>query len=170
VIKRTIVIFLCFPLFLLFVVDATPFERSFSGVCERVLDGDTVIVNGRIIRLKGIDAPEKSQLSYDGHRIGLWSKERLKHLIEGKVVEIRFRTRGRYKRFIGVIYLNGKDINAQMVREGMAMYYGFTKDVRLKSLQFEAQIRRRGIYKTFGFDRPSHYRSKKKRRGYAAVR
>lgn len=160
-IKRSLVIFLCFPAFCLFVVDATPFERSFSGICERVLDGDTIIVSGRRVRLKGIDAPESDQKSYDGFMIGLWSTKYLREMIEGKTVEVKWRTRGRYKRFIADIYYQNRSINALMVREGMAMYYSFSKDTKLKAYQYEAQLLKKGIYGTFGFDRPSYFRRKK---------
>ena len=45
------------------------------------------------------------------------------NLIAGKVVEVAENGKDRYKRAIGTIYLNGKDINAQMVESGYAWAY-----------------------------------------------
>ena len=45
------------------------------------------------------------------------------NLIAGEVVEVNESGKDRYKRMIGTIYLNGKDINAQMVENGYAWAY-----------------------------------------------
>ena len=84
-------------------------------------DGDTVTIlqNKRQIkvRLFGIDAPELKQ------PYGKKSKQSLANLIAGEVVEVEENGKDRYKRTIGTIYLNGTDINAQMVASGYAWAY-----------------------------------------------
>ena len=38
------------------------------GIVERVIDGDTVVVNGTSVRLLGINTPEKKEIYYSGIR------------------------------------------------------------------------------------------------------
>ncbi len=161
VIKSKLVIFLGLPLIFLFVVDSFPILKEFEGICTRVLDGDTVIVAGKRIRLANIDAPESSQLSYDGENIGQLSTKYLSQLILGKRVRVQFYGKGRYGRIIGTIFYNG-EVNFQMIREGMAMAYGYSKDIKYSSVEYEARLLRKGIFGTFGFDRPRFYRRKMK--------
>ena len=44
-------------------------ENAFSdyeyGIVERVIDGDTLSVNGTSVRLLGINSPEKGEIGYD---------------------------------------------------------------------------------------------------------
>ena len=89
----------------------------------KISDGDTITIltqqHEQIkVRLYGIDAPEKKQQDY-----GQRSKQFLANLIAGKVVEVDENGKDRYKRTIGTIYLDGKDINAQMVANGYAWAY-----------------------------------------------
>ena len=102
---------------------------DFNAQVVRIVDGDTIQVidsNGVNfkIRLLGIDTPELKQ------RFGYESSLSLKKIIDGKSVIIISKpeknkpyTLGRYKRIIGKIILNGKDINLEMVQKGMAWHY-----------------------------------------------
>ena len=102
---------------------------DFNAQVVRIVDGDTIQVidsNGIKfkIRLLGIDTPELKQ------RFGYESSLSLKKIIDGKAVIIISKTEknkpytlGRYKRIIGKIILNGKDINLEMVQKGMAWHY-----------------------------------------------
>ncbi|WP_314989084.1 thermonuclease family protein [uncultured Campylobacter sp.] len=87
----------------------------------KVSDGDTItVLQGKQqikVRLFGIDAPEIKQ------PYGKKSKQFLANLIAGEVVEVDENGKDRYKRTIGTIYLNGADINAQMVENGYAWAY-----------------------------------------------
>ena len=102
---------------------------DFNAQVVRIVDGDTIQVidsNGIKfkIRLLGIDTPELKQ------RFGYESSLSLKKIIDEKSVIIISKpeknkpyTLGRYKRIIGKIILNGKDINLEMVQKGMAWHY-----------------------------------------------
>ena len=94
---------------------------ALSGKVVSIHDGDTItVLQGKRqikVRLFGIDAPELKQ------PYGKKSKQFLVNLIAGKVVEVEENGKDRYKRTIGTIYLNGKDINAQMVANGYAWVY-----------------------------------------------
>jgi endonuclease YncB( thermonuclease family) len=90
----------------------------------RVIDGDTLEIDGRHIRLEGIDAPEMGQTC--GRRlIGSWkcgsdAAERLAALVAKRSVSCESRGDDKYGRMLGICFVDGNDINAQMVREGYA--------------------------------------------------
>ena len=92
---------------------------SFEGKVIRVSDGDTIVVLTQDkeqikVRLNGIDAPEKKQ------PFGKQSTKFLANLVAGKTVEIKKEGNDRYGRMIGTIFLNGIDINKEMVSNGYA--------------------------------------------------
>lgn len=86
-----------------------------------VIDGDTIVIQNENstskVRLAYIDAPEIKQ-SY-----GNKSKEYLSKLILGKTVTIKPISTDKYNRIIVEIYLNGRNINLIMIREGYAWLY-----------------------------------------------
>lgn len=84
----------------------------------KILDGDTIIVEGGFtIRLLGIDADEKGYPCYQE------AKKRLEQLILNKEVELEKDTedKDQYGRYLRYIILNGKNINIQLVKEGLAI-------------------------------------------------
>ena len=84
----------------------------------RVKDGDSLVVDSggyRVdVRLAGIDAPESSQPSGDEARSALSS------LVAGKEVELRLVGGDAYRRVVAHILVDGVDVNAEMVRRGLA--------------------------------------------------
>ncbi len=117
---------------------------ALSGKVVSVHDGDTVTVlqDARQIkvRLYGIDAPELKQ------PYGKKSKQFLENLIAGEVVEVEGNGKDRYKRTIGTIYLDGKDINAQMVENGYAWAYRkFSK--KYAPQESEAKYQKLGLWR-----------------------
>ena len=113
------------PLFLLslLLLSLTLFSAEIKGKVVAVTDGDTITVlddmdKGRFrIRLDKIDAPEKKQA------FGNKAKQYLSTLIYGKQVKIRFKKIDNYGRILGIVYLDGKEINLQMVQDGLAWHY-----------------------------------------------
>ncbi len=110
------VIILGFPLVFVFLSAKVIGDEILRGKCERVLDGDTIEINKKRIRLWGIDAPEVSQKSFEGKEIGLISKAFLSQLIEGKEIKVVITHRGYYGRMIGKIYVGKKFINFEMIK------------------------------------------------------
>ena len=113
---------------------------AFNGKVVSIHDGDTITIlqNKQQIkvRLFGIDAPELKQ------PYGKKSKQFLANLIAGKVVEVEENGKDRYKRTIGTIFLNDKDVNAQMVENGYAWAYRkFSK----KYTAQESKARKQGL-------------------------
>lgn len=96
--------------------------RLVSGRVVRVADGDTITVLDASkvqhkIRLAGIDAPEKAQA------YGQRSRESLDELVAGRTVIVETTKKDRYGRFVGKVLVNGRDINIEQIRRGMAWFY-----------------------------------------------
>jgi endonuclease YncB( thermonuclease family) len=93
----------------------------------RVTDGDSLVIDGRRIRLQGIDAPELDQTCTQdrqsfacGHR----AREALAGFVEDRPVSCRSAGTDRYGRMLGVCMVDNNDIAEQMVRLGWAIAYG----------------------------------------------
>ena len=95
---------------------------------SRITDGDTiqVIADGTktIIRLVGIDAPEVSHAkNQPGQPFGQQSTKHLAGLVLNKIVDIKSYGLDRYGRTLGEVFLDGKSINLEMVKAGLAEVY-----------------------------------------------
>ena len=94
----------------------------------RVTDGDTVKVTGNdvkmTIRLVGIDAPETSKKKNEpGQPFSRKSTKYLTSLVLNKSVEVTSYGTDRYGRTLGVVFVDGKDMNLEMVKAGLAEVY-----------------------------------------------
>jgi endonuclease YncB( thermonuclease family) len=94
----------------------------------KVYDGDTVKAVGHDIiikvRLVGIDAPETSHgKRIPGQPYGQRSKKYLTRLVLNKTVDVKGYGLGPYNRTLGVVYLDGRNINLEMVKAGLAEVY-----------------------------------------------
>lgn len=119
--KRLLILALTF--LLLFSIPVFALDYLYSAKVERVIDGDTIVVDlslglgvvldDQYIRFYGIDAWE------------IQGEERLK---EGKIeIEIRpewgQNGKGKYGRWLGVVYIDGVNVNIELVEEGYAEQY-----------------------------------------------
>jgi endonuclease YncB( thermonuclease family) len=90
----------------------------------RVIDGDTIAIGETRIRLEGIDAPESAQTCrrkwFGWWACGTEATAALSNMIGGKPVSCTPRGLDKYGRTLAVCFVNGHDINAQMVRQGYA--------------------------------------------------
>ncbi len=96
--------------------------------CTRVTDGDTITVisNGQkhTIRLVGIDAPEKSRgKNKPGQPYSQTSTKHLASLVQNKHLDIVLYGTDRYDRTLGVVYVDDKNVNLEMVKAGLAEVY-----------------------------------------------
>ncbi|MFZ5425740.1 MAG: thermonuclease family protein [Thermodesulfobacteriota bacterium] len=133
---------------------------AFTGRVENVHDGDTVTVDGRRVRLHGIDAPELAQPG--GER----SREFLEALVLGRQVRVTPKDRDDYGRIVGVVVLpEGLDVNAEMVKAGHAWVY--SKYCRgcygLKLAQASARMRGLGLWSEPGPIPPWQWRKTHRR-------
>ena len=92
-----------------------------------ITDGDTVKILNKRIRLHGIDAPEKKQICIKNSKEYSCGKEAtnaLKIKIGNKSVTCKVQNKlDRYKRYIGVCFLEDVNLNKWMVRNGYAVAY-----------------------------------------------
>ncbi|UCF94237.1 MAG: thermonuclease family protein [Desulfobacterales bacterium] len=91
----------------------------------RVYDGDTVEVGSKgfevSVCLVGIDAPETSQKKgQPGQPYSQQATQYLASLVLNKIVDIKRFGFDRYSRILGVIYVNGKNVNLAMLKAGLA--------------------------------------------------
>ena len=96
-----------------------------------VIDGDTITIKNAKIRFSGIDAPEKNyygQTQFCRGPKGVWAcgkkaSSKLKQLINGQEVQCTNEGKDKYGRTLSICYANGVDLQAEMVRSGMAVAY-----------------------------------------------
>ena len=139
------------------------FTEKFSGKAY-VLDGDSIRVSRKEVRLFGIDAPEYSQTCFNKKKIeyncGLNSKEFLIKLIGGKKVECFYAQKDKYDRFLAKCYLDNLSINEEIIKNGMAVVYNFTEsDEVIDKLEELAKNKKIGIWQG-AFELPKNYRKK----------
>ncbi len=102
--------------------------RMVEGMVKAVYDGDTILLTTREesrlkVRLYGIDAPETKKPDQPGQPYGEISKRTLMYKIIGRRVTAEIIDIDQYKRAVAVIRYSGKDINREMVAEGLAWAY-----------------------------------------------
>lgn len=104
-------------------------EASFSSLAGRadVIDGDTLEIDGRRIRLLGVDAPESGQSCQDEsgarYSCGRRAANALAEKIAFKTVSCEQRDLDSYGRIVAVCTVAGEDLNAWLVRQGWAVAY-----------------------------------------------
>ena len=110
----------------------------------KIIDGDTVHINSKKIRLEGIDAPEiKQQCKKDFLKIsaytgfnftkdyacGVISKKKLIEKIDNTEITCISTSKDRYKRYLATCYKEKINLNKWMVRNGNAVAYKrYSKD------------------------------------------
>ena len=104
----------------------------YSSADIKIIDADTIKFNDKIIRLSGIDAPEKTQQCEDHNKIiyncGIQAKNELIKLVSNnlnKKFHCDYNNKDRYNRFLGECYIGGININKWLVRNGWAIAYRY---------------------------------------------
>ncbi len=115
----------------------------------RVIDGDTLEISGKRIRLEGIDAPEAAQ-KCPRRWFGTWACGKqatrwLERFIARRAVRCVNKGVGKYGRMIGICFVGTKEINKAMVQEGYA--WAFVKySKRYTAEEDFARRNHRGIW------------------------
>ena len=114
-----------------------------------VYDGDTikVISNGEaiIIRLAGIDAPEVAKKGQPGQPYSELATDYLEALVLNKSVKIKTFGFDRHNNALGVVVIEGINVNLKMLRRGLAEVYSnnLPKDFNLRPYYWqEAEARK----------------------------
>jgi len=105
-------------------------------IVTKITDGDTIKTQTQIIRLKGINTPEKSQPFYQEATDYLYKQ------VQNKTIQIETYGTDKYGRTLAHIFLNKKNINEQILAQGLATLYYYEPDKHYKKLkQAEEQAR-----------------------------
>lgn len=94
---------------------------AWEGKVVGISDGDTIQVmhNGKAekIRLYGIDCPESHQ------DFGGKAKQFTGAMAFGKIVDVKTMDTDRYGRTVGLVHVNGKILNEELIKAGLAWHY-----------------------------------------------
>ena len=133
-----------FSLVLAFAANAH--AESLIGRIVGITDGDTLtfLADGNQpikIRLVEIDCPESAQ------PYGNRAKQELSALAFGKSARVESQGTDRYGRTLGRVFVDGLDVNAEMIRRGAAwVYRKYSTDQSLFPLEAEAKREKRGLW------------------------
>jgi endonuclease YncB( thermonuclease family) len=104
-----------------------------------------------------IDAPESKQA------FGNKSKENLKKYIYQKNVVVEYKNKDKYKRVLGTIYYQNRDINLQQVKDGYAwVYKKYSKNPNYFKAEKEAKSKKLGLWSDKNPIEPWEFRKNKK--------
>jgi endonuclease YncB( thermonuclease family) len=126
-----------------------------------VVDGDTITIEGRKVRLFGIDAPEADQIcTLDGEP---WacrqaSTEQLGEIIKDQSVECAGDETDTYGRLIAVCHAGRYELNRTLVQYGWAVAFRRYSDV---GDELRAQGGKKGLWRSI-FDLPEAHRMAKR--------
>jgi len=111
-----------------------------------VHDGDTItgLDDSKTqfkIRLDAIDAPEL------GQPFGQASKKALSDKVFGKDVVVIPKTKDKYGRTVGHVMIDGRDVNMEMLEEGMAWHYKhYDHNKRLREAEQSSRAAKKGLW------------------------
>ena len=152
----------CAPVVLL-VLSVTVEAKLEADVAQvlRVVDGDSITVkvdetNYRI-RLAEIDAPEMDQAW------GEESKSALQEKLGNEEVALEIIDVDRYSRLVARVFLNGRQINREMVEEGHAwVYLEYLRDETLLDPEGKAKKKKLGLWASEAAVAPWLWRKRKR--------
>ena len=152
-------------LFSLLLISISTYSAEIIGKVIGVSDGDTITVSDDMdqgkfrIRLDKIDAPEKKQA------FGNIAKQYLSSLVFGKKVSIRYKSIDHYGRISGIVFLDGTEINLQMVQNGYAWHYShFDQTPAYIEAEKQARSKKKGLWQAPVPINPYQFRKQNKKR------
>jgi len=131
-----------------------------NGTVIRVQDGDTVVIrldigaraiddddDGLIeVRFSGIDTPESEWPgNWPAQPFSKESKEFTRGFVEKKIVTARLKGDVTYGRFVGEIFIDGRSLNRELVRSGLAWWNKSYERYDLDYQRLEAEARRKKV-------------------------
>jgi micrococcal nuclease len=130
--KKEIILLICL-IFSLFILDYPILDKGLEnflkedefGIVERVVDGDTLIINGNSTRLLGVNTPEKGEKYYNE------AKTFLEQIVLNRTVRLEYENKkyDQYGRKLAYIFLDEKNVNEELIKSGFANIYilGYSK-------------------------------------------
>ena len=125
----------------------------------KIVDGDTIYLNGEKIRFTGIDTPELKQTCIKHgtkDQCGLTAKKILIDKIGNNIVECIVEGKDQYKRTLAECFVNNESLSSYLVRSGYAFAY---RKYSKKFIEDEnyAKINQLGMW-SMKFDYPWDFR------------
>ena len=118
--------FFYFVVLIFFLLSPQVFANNISGFAS-IIDGDTIKILKKSIRLYGIDTPEKKQKcikNLQEYNCGKVATNALIQKIDGRQVVCKVQNKlDRYKRYIGICFVEKINLNKWLVRNGYAVAY-----------------------------------------------
>jgi len=146
-----------------------------------VSDGDTIHLTTPEqtilkVRLYGIDAPETDKIDHKtgkvnipGQPYGDESWKALENKVMGKRVKADIIEFDKYQRAVCMVWLNDRNINLEMIREGYAeAFIEYLKEpykTEFLKVETEARAAKKGIWSLPDYERPREFRKRLKVRG-----
>ena len=135
--------------------------QAVSAEVLRVIDGDSITVRvdqtSYRIRLAEIDAPEMDQAW------GEESKSALQEKLGNEEVALEIIDVDRYSRLVARVFLNGRQINREMVEEGHAwVYLEYLRDETLLDPEGKAKKKKLGLWASEAAVAPWLWRKRKR--------
>ena len=155
--RKAIFLISVFPLIFILIINQVKSQTI------KIVDGDTIHLNGEKIRFVGIDTPELKQICIkEGIQdsCGVTAKQILIDKIGNNKVECISEGKDQYKRTLAECFVNNKSLSSYLVRSGYAFAY---RRYSKKFIQDEdyARINILGMW-SMDFDYPWDYRKSKK--------
>ena len=97
---------------------SAPVAQPQPTTVTRIIDGDTIVVGKYIVRLVGIDAPDRGECGY------ATAKNYLTELIDGKpvvLIDAGVGKTDRYQRLLKYVTYEGNDVGLLEVKKGFAI-------------------------------------------------
>ena len=127
----------------------------------KIVDGDTIHLNGEKIRFAGIDTPEIKQTCFKDdvkNLCGVKAKQILINKIGNNTVECISEGRDQYKRILAECFVNNESLSSYLVRSGYAFAYRKYSKKFIKDENY-AKANQIGIW-SMKFEYPWEYRKK----------
>ena len=127
----------------------------------KIVDGDTIHLNGEKIRFAGIDTPEIKQTCFKDdvkNLCGVKAKQILINKIGNNTVECISEGRDQYKRILAECFVNNESLSSYLVRSGYAFAYRKYSKKFIKDEDY-AKANQIGIW-SMKFEYPWDYRKK----------
>jgi len=170
--KQNLNLISSFLIILFFINCSFSFSADIKSIYgkAKVVDGDTININGEKIRFTGIDAPEsfyrgKKQACYLNEKkvfCGELSKEKLKEKIGSNLIFCkREKNKDTYGRTLAECFVDGESLSIFMVRNGYAFdFVRYSKKKYAKDEEY-AKDNKLGIW-NMEFEYPWEWRKKNK--------
>ncbi len=133
-------------------------SQTYNGTIIRVIDGDTYVFQTEegsfTVRMSGTDAPERDQP---------FAKESMAFLEQYLYKDAIMKIKGtdRYGRRLGVLMVDGKDINLLSVKGGYAWHFKrYSSDPRYVAAEKSARRKKSGLWKLPNPVPPWNWRNK----------